>query len=84
MWNNMFITKSRASVSLTTHHAMNMCGAVDVWVHAFLALALDGGFLSALWSSRFTFVASKGDLDVVAERNLPAPNCKSKSSRSSS
>jgi hypothetical protein len=38
---------------LTEHHAIKACGEVEVQLHAFLALALEGGEWSALRLGRF-------------------------------
>jgi hypothetical protein len=46
--------KAKLSLCLTKHHAMKTYGRVEVWLHTFLASALDGDEWSASRPSRVT------------------------------
>jgi hypothetical protein len=71
---------------LTKHHAMKAYGGVDVYRHAFLTSALDGGEWSASRLGRFTprerahgthwvggWVGPKTVLDAMVKRKIPRP-----------
>jgi hypothetical protein len=44
----------KLSLSLTKYHTRKIYGAVEVWLHMPLTLALDGGEMSTSHSSHFT------------------------------
>jgi hypothetical protein len=46
--------KVKLSLRLTKHHAMKAYWGAEVWLHAFLTSALDGGEWSASRPVRFT------------------------------
>jgi hypothetical protein len=73
-------------VLLTEHHAMEAYWRVDVWLHTFLTLALDGGEWSASHPGCFTprerdpgtnwiggWLGPRVGLDMVVKRNIPSP-----------
>jgi hypothetical protein len=77
--------KVRLSLCLTKHHSIKAYWWMEVYLHAFLALALDGGEWSASRPSRFTprerapgthwiggWVGPRTVLDAVVKRKIPS------------
>jgi hypothetical protein len=54
----MSLVTAKLFVRLIKHHDMNTYGGVEVWVHAFLTQALDGGDFSGLYSRKQQTVTS--------------------------
>jgi hypothetical protein len=76
----------KLSLCLTKHHPMKTYWGMEVWFHAFVASALDGGVWSASRPSRFTprkrllgthwiggWVGPRVVLDAVLKRQIPSP-----------
>jgi hypothetical protein len=79
--------KLKLSLCLTKHHAMKMYWGVEVWLHAFLISALDGGEWSASRLGRFTprerapgthwiggWVGPRAVLEAVVKKKIPSPH----------
>jgi hypothetical protein len=77
--------RGKGSLLLTKYHAMKMYWGVEVYLHAFLTSALDGGEWSALRPGRFThrkrapgthwiggWVGPRAVLDTVVKRKIPS------------
>jgi hypothetical protein len=77
---------SQLSLYLTKHHAMKTYWGVEVYLHAFLTSALDGGEWSASRPGHFTpkerapgthwigsLVGPRASLDAMVRRKIPSP-----------
>jgi hypothetical protein len=82
--------KVKLSLCLTKHHAMKMYWGVEVQLHGFLTLVLDGGEWSASHPGRFTprerapgthwiggWVGTRAILDVVVKKKIPSSHWES-------
>jgi hypothetical protein len=78
--------KVKLSLCLIKHHSIKTYGGVEVYLHAFLISALDGGEWSASHPGRYTnrerspdthwiggWVGPRAGLDAVTKRNIPSP-----------
>jgi hypothetical protein len=50
----LVISESKVVLCYVNHQAVKMCGGVELELHAFLTLTLDGGQFSAVQSFRYT------------------------------
>jgi hypothetical protein len=78
--------KVKLSLCLTKHHVMKTYWGVEVYLHAFLISALDGGEWSTSRPGRFTprerasathpiggWLGPRAILDAVVKRKIPSP-----------
>jgi hypothetical protein len=88
----MLKVKVKLSLCLTKHHAMKTYWGVEVYLHEFLAPALDGGEWSASLPGLLTprerapgshwiggWVGPRAVLDAVVKRKIPSPRRESNS-----
>jgi len=66
--------KVKLALCLTKHHAMNMYGGVETWLHAFLTSAMDGG--EWLASRHGHFIPGKSPRYIL-DRRLGGPQNRS-------